>query len=151
MQISSKVHIEFGLDAQAVELTAQADEIAAAAGLKRVGFMFTDLEPDASNPRRYLEKRHAGTYSLKSNEVVLAAHLQSMFPNRCDFAESGYAGSKFSTVVLSGNSYEQDNIEPRAYQVSVIDSLLFASSQLSNFFLFVLNTFCVIILFVARA
>jgi nuclear protein localization family protein 4 len=134
MQISSKVHIEFGLDAQAMELTAQADEIAAAAGLKRVGFMFTDLEPDASKPRRYLEKRHAGTYFLKSNEVVLAAHLQSMFPNRCDFSESGYAGSKFSTVVLSGNSFEQDNIEPQAYQVRLINSLLFASSQLSNAF-----------------
>jgi nuclear protein localization protein 4 homolog len=136
MQISSKVHIEFGLDAQAVELTAQADEIAAAAGLKRVGFMFTDLEPDASKPRRYLEKRHAGTYSLKSNEVVLAAHLQSMFPNRCDFAESGYAGSKFSTVVLSGNSYEQDNIEPRAYQVIVIDSLFITAFKRFFFFSF---------------
>jgi hypothetical protein len=59
-----------------------------------------------------------------------------MFPNRCDFAESGYAGSKFSTVVLSGNSYEQDNIEPRAYQVIVIDSLLITAFKRFFFFSF---------------
>ena len=120
MQISSKVHIEFCRDASATELTELADDIARAAGLQRVGWIFSDLERDASKPRRWLEKRHAGTYSLKSNEVVLAAHLQSLHRNRCDFAESGYAGSKFCTLVLSGNSLEQDNIEPTAYQVSVL-------------------------------
>lgn len=118
MQISSKVHIEFCRDASATELTELADEVARAAGLQRVGWIFSDLERDASKPRRWLEKRHAGTYSLKSNEVVLAAHLQNLHRNRCDFAESGYAGSKFCTLVLSGNSLEQDNIEPAAYQVT---------------------------------
>jgi nuclear protein localization family protein 4 len=115
MQISSKVHIELSLDPADEALTAHADEVARAAGLQRVGWMFTDLERDAENSQLFLLKRHAGTYFLKSNEVVLAAHLQSLFPNRCDWAESGYAGSKFSTVVLSGNS--DHNIEPHAYQV----------------------------------
>jgi hypothetical protein len=125
MQISSKVHIEFCRDAAATELTELADEVARAAGLQRVGWIFSDLERDASKPRRWLEKRHAGTYSLKSNEIVLAAHLQNLHRNRCDFAESGYAGSKFCTLVLSGNSQEQDNIEPAAYQVSALALLPF--------------------------
>ncbi len=119
-QISSKVHIEFSRDAAALELTEQADDIARAAGLQRVGWLFTDLERDASNPRRYLEKRHAGTYRLRSNEIVLAAELQRLHPNRCDFAASGYAGSKFSTVVLTGNSMEENNIEATAYQVRLV-------------------------------
>lgn len=119
-QISSKVHIEFSRDAAALELTEQADAIAHAAGLQRVGWLFTDLERDASNPRRYLQKRHPGTYQLRSNEIVLAAELQRLHPNRCDFAASGYAGSKFSTVVLTGNSMEEDNIEATAYQVRLV-------------------------------
>jgi nuclear protein localization family protein 4 len=112
------VHIEFARDAEAQALDDQADAIAAAAGLKRVGWIFTDLERDAAIPGRFIVKRHPGTYYLKSNEMVLAAHLQSQFPNRCTFAESGFAGSKFSTVVLSGTDCAQtDNIEAVAYQV----------------------------------
>ena len=120
-QRSSKVHIEISQDAEAKALTDQADKIASAAGLKRVGWMFTDLERDAKNTKRFIVKRHKGTYFLKSNELALAAYLQSQFPNRCDFAESGYAGSKFATVVLSGcNERQEDNIEPSVYQVCIV-------------------------------
>ncbi len=102
-------------------MTDLADKIASAAGLKRVGWLFTDIERDAHVPNRYLEKRHAGTYFLKPNELALAAHLQGEFPSRCDYAECGYAGSKFCTVVLSGGRTQAvNNIEPSVYQVRFV-------------------------------
>ncbi len=120
-QTSSKVHIHFPQEGDALALTDLADKIASAAGLKRVGWMFTDIERDAQVPNRYLQKRHAGTYFLKPNELALAAHLQSEFPSRCDFAKCGYAGSKFCTVVLSGgNAQPVNNIEPFVYQVCFV-------------------------------
>ena len=129
------MHIEFARDVDALAMDEQADEIAAAAGLKRVGWIFTDLERDAAVPGRFIVKRHPGTYWLKSNEMVIAAHLQSLRPNRCIFAESGFAGSKFSTVVLSGTDCAQtDNIEAVAYQVCLICwllAVLFAVDRLS--------------------
>ena len=117
-QSSTKVSIEIGHDAEAKALTDQADQIASAAGLKRVGWMFTDLERDVKDSNRFVIRRSPGTYFLKSNELALAAYLQTEFPNRCDLAASGYAGSKFATVVLSGSEVEgSHNIEPEVYQV----------------------------------
>lgn len=121
MQTSSKVHIQFSQEKDGLSLTDLADKIASAAGLKRIGWIFTDIERDAHVKDRFLVKRHAGTYFLKPNELALAAHLQSEFPSRCDFSESGYAGSKFCTVVLSGDVTQAvNNIEPRVYQVRFV-------------------------------
>ena len=120
-QSSTKVSIEIGHDAEAKALTDQADQIASAAGLQRVGWMFTDLERDVKDSNRFVNKRNPDTYFLKSNELALAAYLQAEFPNRCDLAASGYAGSKFATVVLSGSQDEgSHNIVPEVYQVLLL-------------------------------
>ena len=119
-QSSTKVSIEIGHDAEAKALTDQADQIASAAGLQRVGWMFTDLEK-IKGTDRFVHNRNPDTYFLKSNELALAAYLQTEFPNRCDFAASGYAGSKFATVVLSGSQDEgSQNIVPEVYQVLLL-------------------------------
>ncbi|KAK8376851.1 hypothetical protein O3P69_010052 [Scylla paramamosain] len=92
------------------------DEIAKGLGLTCVGWIFTDLVPlDANNGTvRYL--RHAGTYFLSAHEVITAAHLQHLHPNPCRLSPEGRFGSKFVTVIVTGDQNNQVHME--GYQVS---------------------------------
>lgn len=60
--------------------------------------------------------RGSESYFLRSNEAVLAAHLQNKHPSPCKECDDGVYGSKFVTVVVSAN--EQNELDYRAYQVS---------------------------------
>ena len=82
-------------------------QIAKGLGLTCVGWIFTDLVPlDANNGTvRYL--RHAGTYFLSAHEVITAAHLQHLHPNPCRLSPEGRFGSKFVTVIVTGDQNNQ--------------------------------------------
>jgi hypothetical protein len=64
---------------------------------------------------RYVWSRRPDTYFLRSNECVIAATLQNMNPSPCRECDDGEFGSKFVTVVVSGN--QQNELGYVAYQV----------------------------------
>ena len=97
------------------------DDMAAQLGLRRVGWIFTDLEPDASGLakyKRYIQPGDEESYVISGEEIINAALLQAQFPNPVPtrFSKKGHHGSKFTTVVVTGD--ENHQIVPRAYQAS---------------------------------
>ncbi|KAK7051147.1 Nuclear protein localization protein 4, partial [Halocaridina rubra] len=85
-------------------------------GLKCVGWIFTDLVPLDASKGTVRHLRHADTYFLSAHEVITAAHLQSLYPNPCKLSPDGVYGSKFVTVIVTGDKNNQVHME--GYQVS---------------------------------
>lgn len=92
------------------------DDIAKGLGLTCVGWIFTDLVPLDSNSGTVRYLRHADTYFLSAHEVITAAHLQNLHPNPCRLSPEGKFGSKFVTVIVTGDKNYQVHME--GYQVS---------------------------------
>ncbi|RKP34965.1 NPL4 family-domain-containing protein [Dimargaris cristalligena] len=85
-------------------------------GLQLVGMIFTDLVDDGKGTGQVVCKRHLDTYFLSSLECIFSAEMQRRHPNPCKWSTSGHFGSKFVTVVVSGNA--ERNIDLAAYQMS---------------------------------
>ncbi|RXG57272.1 Nuclear protein localization protein 4-like protein, partial [Armadillidium vulgare] len=92
------------------------DEVAKGLGLQCVGWIFTDLVPLDPSAGTVRHLRHADNYFLSSHEVITAAHFQTKYPNPCKLAPSGNFGSKFTTVIVTGDKENQVHME--GYQVS---------------------------------
>lgn len=91
-----------------------ADKIAKTLGLQRVGWIFTDLIELQRGKVVYT--RNSSTYFLSAKECIRAGHLQNIHPNKCRYASEESYGSKFVTVVASGN--EENQISFEGYQIS---------------------------------
>jgi nuclear protein localization protein 4 homolog len=98
--------------------------------LQPVGWIFTDLKVDNQNTGTVKHYRGTSdTYFLTAEECITAAHFQNMFPNTCTMSSNGYFGSKFVTVVVTGDV--ANSIHLQGYQVSnqcmslVKDDILF--------------------------
>jgi nuclear protein localization family protein 4 len=98
------------------ELADKVVEVASHLGLRRIGWIFTDLEPLPGQQGKVKFKRHGETYFLTAEECIMAADFQLQYPNSCRHAASGTFGSKFVTVVVTGNADEQIIFE--GYQVT---------------------------------
>jgi len=83
-------------------------------GLQRVGWIFTDLVSESSGTVKHF--RNIETYFLSSQECITAGHYQNLHPNVTKAATSGRHGSKFVTVVVTGNQDNQVHME--GYMVS---------------------------------
>ncbi|KAJ6634631.1 Nuclear protein localization protein 4 like [Pseudolycoriella hygida] len=94
----------------------EVDELAAALGLKKVGWIFTDLITD--NPAEGTVKQIRGieTHFLTSQECIMAGHLQNQHPNISKYSSNGTFGSKFVTVCVTGDAKKQVHME--GYAVS---------------------------------
>lgn len=92
------------------------DKLAADFGLRKVGCIFTDLIADESKKGIVEHLRHIETHFLSAQETILAAHFQNENPNICKLSSNGRFGSKFVTVVVSGN--EENHIHFDGWQVS---------------------------------
>ena len=57
------------------------------------------------------------THLLSAEECIMAAEFQNQHPNPCRHSSSGYFGSKFTTVCVSGN--EQNQVDTKGYQAGV--------------------------------
>ncbi|EJD55096.1 polyubiquitin-tagged protein recognition complex, Npl4 component [Auricularia subglabra TFB-10046 SS5] len=88
----------------------------AATPLTIVGQIFTDLTPDPADKSRSLYKRHPQSFYLSGLETIFAAALQLQNPTLSRSSITGQFGSRFVTVVLSGN--EAQDIDIMAYQAS---------------------------------
>ena len=92
-----------------------ADKIAKKLGLQRVGWIFTDLNELQGGKVEYT--RNSSSYFLSANECIRAGFLQNLHPNKCRYASEESYGSKFVTVVASGN--EENQISFEGYQISL--------------------------------
>lgn len=88
--------------------------IASHLDLHCIGWILTDLLPDENGQVKYT--RHAETHFLSAQECITAAHFQNLHPNPCKDSTTGYFGSKFATLIVSGNKDKQ--IDYTGYQVS---------------------------------
>ena len=93
-----------------------AEHIAKKLGLCRVGWILTDLVADQTNNGAVKHTRNSDTYFLSAEECITASKFQNQNPNPCRLSSSGYYGSKFTTVVVTGDADLQIAFE--GYQVS---------------------------------
>ena len=78
------------------------NQLAAALGLRRVGWIFTDLIPDDVKKGTVKHVRNINTHFLSAQECITAGYFQSQHPNPCKYSSNGYFGSKFVTVCVTG-------------------------------------------------
>ncbi|XP_030035651.1 nuclear protein localization protein 4 homolog [Manduca sexta] len=111
-QTSSRDTIALQHDARAPLL----DELARRLGLQPVGWLFTDLLPRDLQGGTVQHIRGVDTHFLTAQECIMAGNYQNEHPNACRHASSGYFGSKFVTVCVTGDSEHRVHLE--GYQVS---------------------------------
>ncbi|ETN82076.1 nuclear protein localization protein 4-like protein [Necator americanus] len=92
------------------------DQLCSWLGLRRVGWIFTDLWSADRVKGTVHCTRHKDAFFLSAEECITAGYLQSKHPNVTDYCSERYFGSKFVTVVASGDEQEQVNFH--GYQVS---------------------------------
>jgi len=92
------------------------DYIATHLGLKRIGWIFTDLIPEDIQKGTVKQLRNANTHFLSAQECIMAGFLQNIHPNYCRLSPDSYFGSKFVTVCVTGDVSNQVHME--GYQVS---------------------------------
>jgi nuclear protein localization family protein 4 len=93
------------------------ERAAALVGLQRVGMIYTDLRDDGTGSGKVEYQRTPETFFLSSAECLFIAEQQRIHPNPCRHSKSGHYGSKFVTVVVSGDA--SNDIGLSAYQVSL--------------------------------
>ncbi|XP_002123974.2 nuclear protein localization protein 4 homolog [Ciona intestinalis] len=90
--------------------------IAKKLNLQRVGWILSDLTVEDRSKGTVKNTRHSDTHFLTAEECITAATFQNKYPNPCKLASDGKYGSKFATVIVSGDNDCQISFE--GYQVS---------------------------------
>ncbi|CCD64969.1 Nuclear protein localization protein 4 homolog 1 [Caenorhabditis elegans] len=85
-------------------------------GLQRVGWIFTDCWTANSAEGTVHYTRHKDSFFLSAEECITAAMLQNQHPNITEYSMDRHYGSKFVTVVASGD--ESMHVNFHGYQVS---------------------------------
>ncbi|CAN0273309.1 unnamed protein product [Lampetra planeri] len=92
------------------------DEIAGKLGLRKVGWIFTDLLPEDTRKGTVKYIRHKDSHFMSAEECIMAGEFQNANPNPCRLSPDGHFGSKFVTVVATGGPDNQVHFE--GYQVT---------------------------------
>lgn len=87
------------------------EELARQLGLRRVGWIFTDLIADDVKKGTVKHVRNIESHFLSSEECIMAGYFQNKHPNPCRFSPVGYFGSKFVTVCVTGDASNQVHME----------------------------------------
>ncbi|XP_077406908.1 nuclear protein localization protein 4 homolog isoform X2 [Vanacampus margaritifer] len=95
---------------------AAVDEIAAKLGLRKVGWIFSDLLSEDTRIGTVRFTRNQDSHFLSSEECITAGFFQNQHSNPCKLSRDGHFGSKFVTVVATGGPDNQVHFE--GYQVS---------------------------------
>ncbi|KAK7111135.1 nuclear protein localization protein 4 homolog [Littorina saxatilis] len=95
----------------------QVSEVAKRLGLRPVGWIFTDLvAEDLSKGTVKNFRGNIDSHFLSAEECIMAADFQNKYPNPCKLSPEGHFGSKFVTVIATGDNNNQIHFE--GYQVS---------------------------------
>uniref|UniRef100_A0A915LYZ9 Uncharacterized protein n=1 Tax=Meloidogyne javanica TaxID=6303 RepID=A0A915LYZ9_MELJA len=89
-------------------LNVKVDQLCSWLGMKRIGWIFTDLWNESTTLGTVKCIRNEDSFLLSASECITAGNLQSHFKNATNYCDTGYFGSKFVTVVASGNSELND-------------------------------------------
>ncbi|CAO4368077.1 unnamed protein product [Caenorhabditis nigoni] len=92
------------------------DKLLEMLGLQRVGWIFTDCWTAARAEGTVHYTRHKDSFFLSAEECITAGMLQNAHPNVTDYSMDRRYGSKFVTVVASGD--ESMHVNFHGYQVS---------------------------------
>nr|AAM47486.1 unknown [Squalus mitsukurii] len=92
------------------------DEIAAKLGLRKVGWIFTDLLSEDTRKGTVKFIRNKDAHFLSAEECITAGDFQNKHPNVCRLSPVNHFGSKFVTVLATGGPDNQVHFE--GYQVS---------------------------------
>ncbi|EDV28357.1 uncharacterized protein TRIADDRAFT_63700 [Trichoplax adhaerens] len=111
-QKNTKNSIQLLEDAQADTV----DAVAKILGLRKVGWIVTDLLPKDVHKGTVQHTRGVDMHLMSAEECIMAAAFQNAHPNPCKYARDKYFGSKFVTVIVSGDC--NDSIDIHGYQVS---------------------------------
>lgn len=112
-QINSKNKIELLEDPQEEAI----HRLTLRLGLVPVGWIFTDLVADDLTKGTVKNFRgNVDSHFLSAEECIMAAQFQNKYPNPCKYSKDGYFGSKFVTVIVTGDQSGQIHFE--GYQVS---------------------------------
>ncbi|XP_015023053.2 nuclear protein localization protein 4 homolog isoform X2 [Drosophila mojavensis] len=111
-QESSRDSINICPDENADEV----DAVAKALGLKKIGWIFTDLITEDASAGTVKQIRGIETHFLTAQECITAGELQNRHPNPCKYATNGTFGSKFVTICVTGDQTKQVHME--GYAVS---------------------------------
>uniref|UniRef100_A0A0N5AGC4 Nuclear protein localization protein 4-like protein n=1 Tax=Syphacia muris TaxID=451379 RepID=A0A0N5AGC4_9BILA len=84
--------------------------------LRRVGWIFTDLWSADSSIGTVHCTRYMDSFLLSAQECITAGFLQNKYRNLTSYCTDGYFGSKFVTLVASGD--QSEHIHFSGYQVS---------------------------------
>jgi nuclear protein localization family protein 4 len=93
------------------------NQISRKLGMTCVGWIFTDLMTEDSRQGTVKNFRgNSDTYFLTADECMMAGSFQNMHKNACRYSSERCFGSKFVTVVVTGDAEHQ--ISFQGYQVS---------------------------------
>ncbi|KAH3863869.1 hypothetical protein DPMN_026873, partial [Dreissena polymorpha] len=93
------------------------NRFAARLGLVPVGWIFTDLVADDLTKGTVKNFRgNVDSHFLSAEECIMAAQFQNKHQNPCKYSTEGFFGSKFVTVIVTGDQTGQIHFE--GYQVS---------------------------------
>ncbi|KAI6243005.1 hypothetical protein M3Y99_00211400 [Aphelenchoides fujianensis] len=95
---------------------AAVDRLCGWLGMQRVGWIFTDLWAENPQAGTVHCTRHENSFLMSAKECITAGAFQSKFKNRTQFSSDEFFGSKFVTVVASGDKDKHVNFH--GYQVS---------------------------------
>eukprot|EP01147_Barroeca_monosierra_P002644 gene2644-5546_t len=117
-QMSDAMSIQIDLNSAEIS---EIDVLAHNLGMKRIGWIFTDLEPTSNGKvkyKRFVETGNPASYMISADEILNAAAFQNQHLNAVSrqFSSTAFHGSKFTTVIVSGN--ENEEIVPLAYQAT---------------------------------
>lgn len=96
-QESTKSSIKLLEDPNDAEVLEMAEKL----GLKKLGWIFTDLVEISNGKVKQL--RGIDTFFLTAKECILAGHFQNLHPSPCSQSSNNFFGSKFVTICVTGN------------------------------------------------
>lgn len=78
------------------------ESLASELGLRRVGWIFTDLVAEDLQKGTVRHTRNIDSHLLSAQEIITAGYFQNAHPNASRYSGTGAFGSKFVTVCVTG-------------------------------------------------
>lgn len=104
-----------GGDGGADSWLSRLEDLASLLELRPLGWLLTDLVQVEGGKFHHSRDGHR-SFLVSAQECITAAALQNRFPNACRLSATGVFGSKFVTVIVSGD--REGGMEFRGWQMS---------------------------------